>query len=495
MLAGYPLLSLAVWVPIIAGALVLATGSDRNANLARWIALIGAIVSFAVTVPLYTGFDTLTANMQFEELLPWIPTYNINYHLGIDGISMPFVLLTSFTTILVVIAGWQVIQTKVAQYMAAFLMMSGAIIGVFVALDAMLFYVFFEAMLIPLFLVIGIWGGPRRVYAAIKFFLYTLLGSLLMLVAFLYLYFQSGGSFEILDYQRLPIGMSAQILIFLAFFLSFAVKVPMWPVHTWLPDAHVEAPTGGSVILAAITLKVGAYGFLRFNLPIAPDASHYMTGFMVTLSLIAVVYIGLVALAQSDMKKLIAYSSISHMGFVTLGFFMFNTIGVEGALIQMISHGFISAAMFLSVGVMYDRLHSRQIADYGGVANKMPIFAAFLMLFSMANAGLPGTSGFIGEFMVIMSAIKVNFWYAFLAATTLIFGAAYTLWMYKRVVFGAVTNPRVNEMKDVSAREFSFLAVLAVLVLSMGLYPKPYTEVMHTSVNNLLAHVAISKLP
>ncbi|NOT16889.1 MAG: NADH-quinone oxidoreductase subunit M [Sulfuriferula sp.] len=495
MLAGYPLLSLAVWVPIIAGALVLATGSDRNANLARWMALIGALVSFAVTVPLYTGFDTMTANMQFEELLPWIPTYNINYHLGVDGISMPFILLTSFTTILVVIAGWQVIQTKVSQYMAAFLMMSGAIIGVFAALDAMLFYVFFEAMLIPLFLVIGIWGGPRRVYAAVKFFLYTLLGSLLMLVAFLYLYFQSGGSFEILDYQRLPIGMSAQILIFLAFFLSFAVKVPMWPVHTWLPDAHVEAPTGGSVVLAAITLKVGAYGFLRFNLPIAPDASHYLTGFMVTLSLIAVVYIGLVALVQADMKKLIAYSSISHMGFVTLGLFMFNSIGTEGALVQMISHGFISAAMFLSVGVMYDRVHSRQIADYGGVANKMPIFAAFLMLFSMANAGLPGTSGFIGEFMVIMSAIKVNFWFAFLASTTLIFGAAYTLWMYKRVIFGAVANHHVAEMKDVSAREFSFLAVLAVLVLSMGLYPKPYTEVMHTSVNNLLAHVAISKLP
>ncbi|BBP01808.1 NADH-quinone oxidoreductase subunit M [Sulfuriferula nivalis] len=495
MLAGYPLLSLAVWVPIISGALVLATGSDRNASMARWIALIGAIVSFAVTVPLYTGFNTMTANMQFEELMPWIPTYNINYHLGVDGISMPFVLLTSFTTILVVIAGWKVIQTKVSQYMAAFLFMSGAIIGVFEALDAILFYVFFEAMLIPLFLVIGIWGGPRRVYAAIKFFLYTLLGSLLMLVAFLYLYFQSGGSFEILDYHRLPIAMSAQILLFMAFFLSFAVKVPMWPVHTWLPDAHVEAPTGGSVILAAITLKVGAYGFLRFNLPIAPDASHYMTGFIVTISLIAVVYIGLVALVQQDMKKLIAYSSISHMGFVTLGFFMFNAIGTEGALIQMISHGFISAAMFLSVGVMYDRLHSRQISDYGGVANKMPIFAAFLMLFSMANSGLPGTSGFIGEFMVIMSAIKVNFWYAFLAATTLIFGAAYTLWMYKRVIFGAVTNPHVNEMKDVSAREFSFLAILAVLVLSMGLYPKPYTEVMHTSVNNLLAHVAISKLP
>lgn len=495
MLAGYPLLSLAIWVPIIAGVLVLATGSDRNAGVARWIALLGSILAFAVTVPLYTRFDVLASNMQFVEFAHWIPSFSINYHLGMDGISMPFVLLNSFTTVLVVIAGWQVIQTRTSQYMAAFLIMSGLINGVFAALDAILFYVFFEAMLIPLFLVIGVWGGPRRVYAAIKFFLYTLLGSLLMLVAFLYLYFESGGSFEILDYHRLPLGMSAQILLFIAFFMSFAVKVPMWPVHTWLPDAHVEAPTGGSVVLAAITLKIGAYGFLRFNLPIAPDASHYMTGFMITLSLIAVVYIGLVALVQGDMKKLIAYSSISHMGFVTLGFFLFNAIGMEGALVQMISHGFISAAMFLSVGVMYDRLHSRQISDYGGLASKMPIFAAFLMLFSMANSGLPGTSGFIGEFLVIMGAIKVNFWYAFLAATTLIFGAAYTLWMYKRVIFGSVTNPHVEDMKDVSPREFSFLAVLAVLVLAMGIYPKPITDVMHTSVNNLLAHVAQSKLP
>ena len=408
---------------------------------------------------------------------------------------MPFILLNSFTTVLVVIAGWQVIQSKPAQYMAAFLIMSGLINGVFAAMDAVLFYVFFEAMLIPMFLVIGIWGGPNRVYAAVKFFLYTLMGSLLMLVAFIYLYFQSGGSFEILDYHHLPLGMTAQILIFIAFFLSFAVKVPMWPVHTWLPDAHVEAPTGGSVVLAAITLKIGAYGFLRFNLPIAPDASHYLSGFIITISLIAVVYIGFVALAQSDMKKLIAYSSISHMGFVTLGIFLFNSLGMEGSLVQMISHGFISAAMFLSVGVMYDRLHSRQIGDYGGLAKKMPIFAAFFMLFAMANAGLPATSGFVGEFMVIMSAIKVNFWYAFLAASTLILGAAYTLWMYKRVVFGNITNPHVEDMKDVSPREFSFLAVLAVLVLAMGIYPKPVTEIMHVSVNNLLAHVALSKLP
>ncbi|MES2364850.1 MAG: NADH-quinone oxidoreductase subunit M [Pseudomonadota bacterium] len=495
MLAGYPLLSLSIWVPIMAGVLVLATGSDRNAPLARWIALLGAVLGFAVTLPLYTQFDPLSAGMQFTELARWIPAFNIHYHLGVDGIAMPFVLLNSFTTVLVVIAGWKVIQNKTAQYMASFLIMSGLINGVFASMDAVLFYVFFEAMLIPMFLVIGIWGGPNRVYAAVKFFLYTLMGSLLMLVAFIYLYFQSGGSFEILDYQRLPIGMTAQILIFIAFFLSFAVKVPMWPVHTWLPDAHVEAPTGGSVVLAAITLKIGAYGFLRFNLPIAPDASHYLSGFIITISLIAVVYISFVALAQSDMKKLIAYSSIAHMGFVTMGFFMFNTLGMEGGLVQMISHGFISAAMFLCVGVMYDRLHSRQISDYGGLAKKMPIFAAFFMLFAMSNAGLPGTSGFIGEFMVILSAIKVNFWYAFLAATTLITGAAYTLWMYKRVVFGNITNPHVEDMQDISPREFSFLAVLAVAVLAMGVYPKPVTDVMHTSVNNLLAHVAQSKLP
>jgi NADH-quinone oxidoreductase subunit M len=388
-----------------------------------------------------------------------------------------------------------VIQKKVAQYMAAFLIMSGLINGVFAALDAVLFYVFFEAMLIPMYLVIGVWGGPNRVYAAIKFFLYTLLGSLLMLVAFIYLYFQAGGSFEILDYHKLAIGMTAQELLFVAFFLAFAVKVPMWPVHTWLPDAHVEAPTGGSVVLAAITLKVGAYGFLRFSMPIVPDASHELAWFVITLSLIAVAYIGLVALVQADMKKLIAYSSIAHMGFVTLGFFMFNPLGIEGGLVQMISHGFISGALFLCIGVMYDRLHSRQIKDYGGLVSRMPVFAAFFMLFAMANSGLPATSGFVGEFMVIMSATKVNFWFAFIAATTLIFGAAYTLWMYKRVVFGSVTNPHVEEMQDLNMREFLILAVLAVCVLGMGLYPKPFTDVMHASVDNLIAHVGQSKLP
>ena len=495
MLAGYPILSLTIWVPILAGILVLATGSDRNAPLAKALALLGALLGLAVALPLYTRFDSLTASMQFTEFTSWIPAFNINYHLGVDGISMPLLLLNSFTTVLVVLAGWRVIQHKTAQYMAAFLIMSGLINGVFAALDAMLFYVFFEAMLIPLFLVIGIWGGPRRVYAAIKLFLYTLMGSLLMLVALIYLYFHANGSFEILDFQALPLTLPVQVMLFVAFFLAFAVKVPMWPVHTWLPDAHVEAPTGGSVVLAAITLKIGAYGFLRFNLPIAPDASHYMTGFMITLSLIAVVYIGLVALVQADMKKLIAYSSISHMGFVTLGIFLFNTLGMEGALMQMISHGFVSAAMFLSVGVMYDRLHSRQIADYGGLANRMPVFASLLMLFSMANAGLPGTSGFVGEFMVIMGAVKVNFWYAFLAATTLILGAAYTLWMYKRVVFGEIVHAEVKKMQDLVPREFFYLVVLAVLVLAMGLYPRPLTSVMHASVNNLLAHVAQGKLP
>ena len=472
----------------------MATGNDRNAPLARVIALVGAIAGFIVSIPLYTRFDTLQIGMQFTEFMPWIEAFNVNYHLGVDGISVLFILLTSFTTVLVVLAGWQVIQKKVAQYMAAFLIMSGLMNGVFAALDAVLFYVFWEAMLIPMFIAIGVWGGPNRVYAAVKFFLYTLLGSLLMLVALIYLYQQSGGSFEILDYYRLPLSMTAQVLIFFAFFMAFAVKVPMWPVHTWLPDAHVEAPTGGSVVLAAIMLKVGAYGFLRFSMPIAPDASHALSGFMITLSLIAVVYIGLVALVQADMKKLIAYSSISHMGFVTLGFFIFNRLGMEGALVQMISHGFISGAMFLCVGVMYDRMHSRQIADYGGVANKMPMFAAFFMLFAMANSGLPATSGFVGEFMVILASVQVNFWYAFLAATTLIFGAAYTLWMYKRVVFGKVANAHVEELTDINAREFLVLALLAVAVLGMGLYPLPFTEVMHASVNNLLAHVAQSKL-
>jgi len=393
-----------------------------------------------------------------------------------------------------VLAGWEVIQNRVSQYMAAFLIMSGLINGVFAALDAMLFYVFWEATLIPMFIVIGVWGGPNRVYAAVKFFLYTLMGSLLMLVAFIYLYHESGGSFAILDHQRLALPITAQVLIFIAFLMAFAVKVPMWPVHTWLPDAHVEAPTGGSVVLAAVLLKLGGYGFLRFSLPIVPDASHLLAPLMVALSLVAVVYIGLVALVQADMKKLIAYSSVSHMGFVTLGIFVFNAIGVEGAMVQMISHGFISGALFLCVGVMYDRVHSRQIADYGGVVNRMPVFAALFMLFAMANSGLPGTSGFVGEFMVIMAAMKVSFWYAFFAAATLIFGAAYTLWMYKRVVFGAVANHHVEEMQDISRREFLVLAIAAAAVLFMGLYPLPFTEMMHTSVNELLARAAQSKL-
>ena len=489
-----PLLSLAIWVPIIGGLLVLATGSDRNAPLARMLALAVAVAGFVVTIPLYTGFDVGISAMQFVELQSWVPRFNINYHLGVDGISVLFVLLNAFITIIVVAAGWQVIQNKVSQYMAAFLIMSGLMNGIFSALDAVLFYVFFEASLIPLYLIIGIWGGANRVYAAIKFFLYTLFGSLLMLIALLYLFMQSGGSFSILDWHQLPLPMEPQILIFLAFLVAFGVKVPMWPVHTWLPDAHVEAPTGGSVVLAAIALKLGAYGFLRFSLPIVPDAANELAPLVIALSLIAVVYIGFVALVQADMKKLVAYSSISHMGFVTLGFFMFNSLGVEGALVQMISHGFVSGAMFLCIGVLYDRLHSRQIADYGGVVHTMPKFAAFFMLFTMANSGLPATSGFVGEFMVVLGAVQYNFWIGFVAATTLILGAAYSLWMYKRVVFGKVANPHVAELEDINGREFAFLAVLAVCVLAMGLYPFPFTEVMHASVNELLRHVAVSKL-
>ncbi len=489
------ILSLVVWIPIVAGALVLATGSDRNAALARWLALVGSLLGLIVAIPLATGFDTGTSAMQFVEKAAWIPAFNVHYHLGVDGISMPLVLLNSFTTVLVVIAGWQVIQDRVAQYMAAFLIMSGLINGAFAALDGILFYVFFEGMLIPLYLIVGVWGGPNRVYAAFKFFLYTLAGSLLMLVAFVYLYFQSGGSFDILTWHRTALGMTAQTLMFLAFLLAFGVKVPMWPVHTWLPDAHVEAPTGGSVVLAAITLKVGAYGFLRFMLPIVPDASRELAWLVIALSLIAVAYIGLVALAQSDMKKLIAYSSVAHMGFVTLGFFLFNELGWTGGLVQMVSHGFVSAALFLCIGVMYDRLHSRQIKDYGGLVNRMPVFAAFFMLFAMANAGLPATSGFVGEFMVIMAAAQVDFWYAFVAATTLITGAAYTLWMYKRVVFGKVTNPKVEALTDLNGREWLLMAVLALCVLGLGLYPKPLTDVMHVSVVDLLAHVAQTKLP
>ena len=494
MIFGFPVLSVAIWLPIIFGVLVLATGDDRNAPLARIIALVGAVLGFLVTIPLYTGFDTVTSAMQFVELSDWIVRFNIHYHLGVDGISVLFIILNSFFTPLVVIAGWQVIEKRVAQYMGAFLIMSGMVNGVFASLDAVLFYVFWEAMLIPMFIIIGVWGGPNRVYASIKFFLYTLLGSLLMLVALLYLYNQSGGSFSILDFHQVPIPMTAQILVFLAFFLAFAVKVPMFPVHTWLPDAHVEAPTGGSVILAAIMLKVGAYGFLRFSLPITPDASHALSGMMIALSLIAVVYIGLVALTQSDMKKLVAYSSISHMGFVTLGFFIFNAYGMEGALLQMISHGFVSGALFLCIGVLYDRMHSRQISDYGGVVNSMPVFAAFFMLFAMANSGLPGTSGFVGEFIVILGTVKANFWYAFAAATTLIFGAAYTLWMYKRVIFGPIANAHVAELTDLNGREKLIFTILAITVLGMGVYPLPFTEIMHASVNDLLVHVARSKL-
>ena len=493
-MSNYPLLSLSIWIPIFAGFLVLATGSDRNAPLARMLALVGAVLGLLVTLPLWSGFDASTSAMQFVEISPWIPRFNINYHLGVDGISMLFVILNAFITVVVVLAGWQVIGSKVAQYNAAFLIMSGLMNGIFASLDGILFYVFFEASLIPMYLIIGVWGGPNRVYAAFKFFLYTLLGSLLFLVALMYLFVQSNGSFEILEWHKLPIPLGAQVWLFLAFLIAFAVKVPMWPVHTWLPDAHVEAPTGGSIVLAAIALKLGAYGFVRFSLPIAPDASHELSGFVIALSLIAIVYIGFVALVQADMKKLVAYSSIAHMGFVTLGFFLFNPLGVEGGLIQMISHGFVSAAMFLCVGVMYDRVHSRQIADYGGVVNTMPKFAAFFMLFAMANAGLPATSGFVGEFMVVLGAVQVNFWWAFLAATTLIFGAAYTLWMYKRVVFGPVGNAHVAELTDLNSREFLVLLLLALAVLGMGLYPLPFTEVMHASVNNLLEHVAHSKL-
>ena len=487
-----PLLSLAIWVPVAAALLVLAAGGDRNAPLQRAIALVGALFGFLVTIPLYAGFRPELGGMQFVELVNWIPRFGIHYHLGVDGISVLFLLLNSFVTVLVVIAGWTVIESRVGQYYASFLMLSGVMNGVFSALDGVLFYVFFEATLIPMFIIIGVWGGPHRVYAAVKFFLYTLFGSLLMLVAFLYLYGKAG-SFAVLDWHKLPLSLEAQQWLFFGFLFAFAVKVPMWPVHTWLPDAHVEAPTGGSVVLAAIMLKLGAYGFVRFSLPILPDASRELAWLMIALSLVAVVYIGLVALVQTDMKKLIAYSSISHMGFVTLGFFVFNAWGVEGALVQMISHGFVSAALFLCVGVLYDRMHSRMIADYGGVVNTMPKFAALMMLFAMANCGLPATSGFVGEFMVIMGAMQRSFWLAFAAATTLVFGAAYTLWMYKRVIFGAVGNEHVAALKDLNPREFLVLGLLAAAVLSMGVYPNPLTEVMHASVSELLRHVAQPK--
>ena len=495
-----PWLSLAIWIPILFGVMTLLIGRNGRDGLARRLAILGAVVSFAVTIPLILGFDGSTAALQFVEHHAWLPSIKANYDLGVDGLSIWFVPLTAFITVLVIMAGWQVITKKVAQYNAAFLILSGLMVGVFSVTDGFLFYIFFEATLIPMYIIIGVWGGPNRVYAAFKFFLYTLMGSLLMLIAIAYLRYVTG-SFEIAAWQDYPLAMATQKLLFFAFLMAFAVKVPMWPVHTWLPDAHVEAPTGGSMVLAAIMLKLGAYGFLRFSLPVTPDASRALAPFMITLSLIAVVYVGLVALVQKDMKKLVAYSSIAHMGFVTLGFFMFNqqglanNVAMEGAILQMISHGFVSAAMFFCIGVMYDRVHSREISAYGGVINTMPKFAAFFMLFTMANAGLPATSGFVGEFLVIIGATKFNFWVAMIAATTLIVGAAYSLWMYKRVVFGPVANEHVAELTDANGRELLILSLLAIAVMAMGLYPLPFTQTMDVSVNELIHHVAQSKLP
>jgi len=508
MFADWPLLSLVVWLPIIGGAAVLLSGDKGGSEGSRRLALIVSVATFVLSLGLYTNFDSATSAMQFQERFEWIGDFNIYYHLGVDGISMPLIILTTFTTILVILAGWEVIQKRASQYMAAFLIMEGLMNGVFSALDSMFFYVFWEAMLIPMFIIIGVWGGPNRVYATIKFFIYTFFGSVFMLVAMIYMYYQSG-SFAILDMHNLKLGMTEQTLIFFAFLAAFAVKVPMWPVHTWLPDAHVEAPTGGSVILAAIMLKIGGYGFIRFALPITPDASMSYDWLIITMSLIAVVYIGFVALVQSDMKKLVAYSSIAHMGFVTLGLFSVYQIlnnpanvditgavlAIEGAMVQMISHGFISGAMFLMIGVLYDRMHSREIADYGGVVNTMPVFAAFAVFFAMSNAGLPGTSGFVGEFMIILAVFKANFWIAFLAATTLILGAAYTLWMVKRVFYGEVTNDKVRALEDLNQRELLIMSVLAIAVLALGLYPAPLVDVMHASVDNLLQHIAQSKLP
>ncbi|MBL4620938.1 MAG: NADH-quinone oxidoreductase subunit M [Immundisolibacteraceae bacterium] len=490
---SYPLLSLAIWLPIVGGLLVLLLGSEARVALSRWMALAISAATLLLTLPLYCQFDSTTAAMQFVELAPWVERFSVNYHLGIDGLSLPLILLTSFIGVLVVISSWTNIANRLSGYLGAALIMEGLMIGVFAALDAVLFYIFWEAMLIPMFLIIGIWGGPNRVYATIKFFLYTFLGSVLLLIALIYLYLQSG-SFSILDYHQLAISADVQTLLFFAFFAAFAVKIPMWPVHTWLPDAHVEAPTGGSVILAAIMLKMGGYGFLRFSLPITPDASQEWAGLMIGLSLVAVIYVGAVALVQTDMKKLIAYSSISHMGFVTLGIFLFSPLGVEGGIAQMVSHGFISAAMFLCVGVIYDRMHSRDIADYGGVVNTMPLFAALMMFFVMANSGLPGTSGFIGEFLVILAAFEASFWIALGLASSLVLGAAYNLWMYRRVIFGAIANDKVAALTDINGREKLVLVTLAVAVLALGLMPNPLFDVMHASVDALLDHVSQGKL-
>ncbi len=500
------LLSVLIWFPVLGGMLLLLIGDDGDvksakAGMMRMTALVVTVATFILSTALYAGFDNAALNMQFVERIAWVDAINAFYYLGVDGISAPLILLTTFVTPLVVISSWDVIKTRPAQYFAAFLILEGLMIGVFSALDGLLFYVFWEAMLVPMFLIIGVWGGARRVYATIKFFLYTFLGSVLMLVAFIYLYGKTGG-FDLFGFMNVSLSLTAQKLIFIAFLAAFAVKVPMWPVHTWLPDAHVEAPTGGSVILAAIMLKMGGYGFVRLSLPIVPDGSAYFADLVIVLSLIAVVYIGFVALMQKDMKKLIAYSSIAHMGFVTLGFFLVWSIssetgaglGMTGGMVQMISHGLISGAMFLCVGVLYDRVHSRQIGDYGGVANTMPVFAAFMVLFSMANAGLPGTSGFVGEFMVIIASFKANFWYAFLAATTLILGAAYTLWMVKRVLYGEVANDKVAELKDLSSREFLVLSILAISVLLVGLWPAPLVDMMNASIEQLLAQIAQSKL-
>jgi NADH-quinone oxidoreductase subunit M len=488
------LLSLAIWTPIFFGVVLLALGRDEQARSVRWLALVGSVISFLVTLPLYSRFQLGTSAMQFVENQSWIERFNVNYHLGVDGISLWFVLLTAFINVVVVIASWESITQRVNQYMGAFMILSGLMIGVFCALDGLLFFVFFEATLIPMYLIIGIWGGPNKIYAAFKFFLYTLLGSLLMLVALVFLYVQSGGSFDLATWHQLPLTGPVQTLLFFAFLAAFAVKVPMWPVHTWLPDVHVEAPTGGSAVLAAVMLKLGAYGFLRFSLPIAPDAAREWAWLMIALSLIAVIYVGLVAMVQKDMKKLVAYSSIAHMGFVTLGFFIFNPLGVSGGIVQMVAHGFVSAAMFLSIGVLYDRVHSREIASYGGVINTMPKFAAFALLFAMANCGLPGTAGFVGEWMVILGAIQFDFWVGMAAASALIFGAAYTLWMFKRVYLGPVANDDVKNLKDINGREILMLSLLAIAVLYMGIYPKPFTDVMDASVLDLLKHVAASKL-